>query len=499
MGTAPLTPAPPGGDAAAPPSATRPPSAIRTGIFYSAAHYAGALLTSVAGFLVRLWVPASVFGAAAIVTGVQEYFRAYDGLYRNAVDREVPVHQARGDEAAAEDVLRASYVLLLASLVLESAVLAALALLADDPLMRLAWTAYAVVNLLDGVGQMDRIALKATQRFGAHNRALVLGGLAGSAALVAASYLWGAPGYFGGVAANAAVLFVAYRREMPGPWRLPALGRVTGPVVRRVLAVGSGVALMKLGQQLLFTADRWVVAHHFGIRELGYYSLGLALASRLYLLPQTLAGSFSPRLNGMLGTGRLDEAGVAVEKLQRATCLISACTCGAVILAVEPVVARFLPAYGGAVPAIRMLLAATYFMAMNATSLQVHVGMERTGRGVAAAAVATAGSVAVGGWLAGLGLVGVAAGRAVGLGVYAVAMDLSTRRLLPVRGMVGSALAGAAALAVLLGLLHLWGTLAAAAWLAGYGALSLRALAATFGMRVRDLPAVLRRRRPPPG
>lgn len=475
--------------------APRRGSAIRTGILYSAAHYAAAGLSSVAGLLVRLWVPAAAFGAGAVVTAAQEYFRAYDALYRNAVDREVPGHLARGDEEGARAVVGASYLMLVASLLVESALMVGAGLLTDDPLLRLAWWVYAGVNVLDGINQADRITLKATQRFGAHNRALVLGGLLGSAALIGCSWAWGTRGYFAGVAANAALYFVMYRVLGGAHAGRPTLRGVSGPVLRRVLSVGVLVSALKLSQQLLFTADRWVVVGTLGVRELGYYSLGIAVASRLYLLPQSLVGSFSPRLNAMLATGRMDEAREAVRKLQRASCLVSACSCGVVVVAIGPLVDRVLPEYAGAVPALQVMLAGTYFMAMNATSLQVHVGLGRIRPGVLAALGGAALSAVLGLALVRFGLAGVAAARAAGIAAYAVALDASTRRALDVRGLALPTLAGAAALGLVLALLATAGPLAAAGWLAVFAAWSVRDLMATFHLRAGDLPGLLRRRR----
>jgi O-antigen/teichoic acid export membrane protein len=421
-------------------------SEIRRGFAYAAAHYIAGIITAVSGFVVRIWVPPAVFGATSLVLAVKNYFRAYDGLYRSAIDREVPIHLRGDDVGGAEAIRRTAYRWLTRSLVVESVLLAAAGLLSPAPLVRIAFWVYAVINLLDGVTQADRITLKATQRFGAHNRALTTSGFLAGVVLIALSFAAGTSGYFAGLLGGAAISFVFFRRHIKPLGAKTGKAVPEGPWLKRVLHIGGLIALLKLSQEILFTVDRFVLVRVAGLEELGYYSLGLALAARIYLLPQSFVGSFAPTLNGLVGTGDTDQAGAIVQRLQRMSAALAFLTCGGVILALPPLIAWALPDYSGAVPGIQVLVFGAYWMAINATGVQVHVAFARVRPAVFAALLAVPVSVGAAYALSAYGAIGVAFGRVAALGLYAVLLDWSARRLLNRAGLVFQNVAGAVGL-----------------------------------------------------
>ncbi len=429
---------------------------VRRGFAYALAHYVAGIITALAGFIVRIWVTPAVFGATSIVTALQHYFRAYEGVYRNAIDREVPIHLRAQDVWGAEAVRRTAYRWLILSLALESLLLVVAGLWSPEPLVRAAFWVYAGINLLEGVSQTDRITLKATQRFGVHNRALTASGLVSGILLIALSFAAGTSGYFAGLLAGAAVTFVLFRRHVR------PLGGGTGEPVSRgsrlkqALHVGGLVALLKLVHEVLFTVDRFVLVHVAGLEALGYYSLGLALAGRIYALPQAFVGSFAPELNGLVGVGEIEEAGSIVRRLQRMSALLAFLTCGAAIVALPRLISWILPDYLTAVAAIQILTFGAYWIAMNATGVQVHVAFAKVRPAITAALLAVPVSIVASYSLSTYGATGVAFGRAVALGVYAVLIDRSTLRLLGINGLVYNLVGATVLLGVLLAALF-WG------------------------------------------
>lgn len=466
--------------------------AVLDGFFYVVAHYTQAVLSLAAGFLVRLWVPPAVFGATSVVTGVQGYLHNYDGLYRNAIDREVPVHNGLGNADEADRVLRASYTMLLGSAILESLIFIGVGFFMEEPLLRWTWWVFALANFLEVFNTTDRIALKATLRFRAHNRQLVWGGLAGAILMISLSWMWGAYGYFLALVLSAVAVFAISRAYFAPTWFELFAWPLPRGVVRRILAIGGLVGLLKLAQQLLLTADRYLIAAYLDLEQLGYYSLGIVLAARVHQLPLTLAGSYAPRLNAALGARNWVMARDGAEKLAQTSAIVASCTVGVMLLSLRPVLVRFLPEYAVASTAIEWMLIGSYFIGVNGTSLQVHIGTERIRRAILLAAISAVLGVGSGWLLVGYGLTGVAIGKTIGVAVFVVGLGLSAEHLLATAGLVRWYLVGGAGVFATYGLLSTAGRETAAAGLFLFVLWSVWRLSALLPLPWSRVPALVR-------
>jgi O-antigen/teichoic acid export membrane protein len=201
----------------------------------------------------------------------------------------------------------------------------------------------------------------------------------------------------------------------------------------RLAAGGLPIAAVGITATFIASIDRWMVAGFLGIRAVGEYSLVAMVWSTVNLVPQIVAARTYPRLAE--AWGRTGDLNIVTGLLKESTFVGLALT-GAVVLAIETVVpelvTRFLPAYAGGIPAMRiaapgfLFQAAVYCYAniFNVIGKQQHMLVVQA---VAAGSTvaATAGFLTLG-W----GLKGAALGATLGSCIYCGGLIAATTRLL---------------------------------------------------------------------
>lgn len=270
----------------------------------------------------------------------------------NAMSRDVPAALGRGDASLSSRLASTSLSMTLVGSVLGAAFVASLAALV--PLGVEASLVALVGALLIGQQLYTFVVanLRARVKFPAASRLqLVLSG-AYFVCAVAGVLAFGLWGFVLG-------MLVAYAVTVGTGWRYlqglrPSLDR---DIVRRLVASGLPILLVGVANTVFTTVDRWIVLGRLGQYELGLYSLAIMALNAMALLPQVVSQQVYPRIAfAWAKNGSVPEVEQLVRR-QRVTAqglMIPITVAASVVL--PPLVARFLPEYVEAVPALLVTL-----------------------------------------------------------------------------------------------------------------------------------------------
>jgi Membrane protein involved in the export of O-antigen and teichoic acid len=200
----------------------------------------------------------------------------------------------------------------------------------------------------------------------------------------------------------------------------------------RLALGGLPIAAVGFAATLIASMDRWMVAGYLGVRSVGHYSLVVMAWSTISMVPQIVATRTYPRLAEEWGrTGDLH----ALAGLLKESTWIGLALTAPVVLAVETVVpqlvTRFLPAYQGGIPAMRIAAVGFLFQAVTGCYSNIFNVVAKQQYMLAVQAVAAISTIAVTAGLLsmGWGLEGAAIGATFGSCVYCGGMIAAVRWL----------------------------------------------------------------------
>ncbi|MSQ13338.1 MAG: lipopolysaccharide biosynthesis protein [Dehalococcoidia bacterium] len=445
-----------------------------------------------ASLVTRGLVAVEAFGSYSLVDGLSRYLSAYNGLFRQAISKEVPLHLARGDPKTADNITKAAYTALFFSLAIESVALVSLAIFLTDGLLRLAMLTGAFLNAVDGVAFTDQALLRSTRRFRLVSLAQFPISLVSAGVLLFGSWRFGSEGYFFGLAAASGLRFVIIRlltRQSPlvyVTWRLPRRA------VWQMMRTGLSISLVGLAGSALLTVDRWVIAGYLGSRDLGYYSLGSSMVLSLSLIPISVASVCFPLLTGLVAKRQMEQARLLTGKAQVAIILTLVLVFGSVGLLLRPLISTLLPDYEPALQVYFVVLVEGYLYGAGMLAGFVHLALGRYRTAAAIAASCAILSLALNLVLVRVGLVGVAIGTTIAMGAFAILLNWSADKLLGRHGLQVPTVIGLGLLAGFYACMLTIGTIWAAAYLAAVGGIGLWYLMRILGIDPRRLPASVR-------
>ncbi len=430
--------------------------AIFQGLLYAGTNVISMVLAAVTNFIIRLWIIPEVFGAVNFARGIQAYIFTFNSLFNNALDREIPARLGRNDSEGAAKVQTVCYTWTTIVAGLQSVLYLVLFLFTYEFYLRLTWIILALITLMECYSNMDLISMKATQRFKAHGKALGLCSIGGSLLSIGLCWCFTEGGFFTAMIVVTSLKFIIVR-SFAGKKEISFHSlQLSDATVRRVLSVGSLFLIFKLLQQVMFTVDRYFVAGFFGLKTLGLYSLGSMIMARVNQMPQSLIGSYLPRMIAKLEAGRFDEARRTVEKLQPTCVILNSLLACFFIALVEPLLAWFLPEYLPALSAIQILIIGGGLLSSASVSIQVHVGLCRFRPLIVIALVGCISAIVLCYTLRIWEMAGIATATVLATGIYGICLCFSTRMLLRVKHFITWYLVGGLAL-VYFSFLWYWG------------------------------------------
>lgn len=133
--------------------------------------------------------------------------------------------------------------------------------------------------------------------------------------------------------------------------------------IRSMVFSGLPIVIICIGNVLILSIDRWVVAGSLGRQELGFYGFAFTISNFLSLLPTSISFTLYTKMlhrYGQTNDPRSSEKFVYLPSLVVSYFMSLACVATAVVM---PVFIRFaLPAYAKGIDTVVVLLMAGYFI-----------------------------------------------------------------------------------------------------------------------------------------
>ena len=134
-----------------------------------------------------------------------------------------------------------------------------------------------------------------------------------------------------------------------------------------LLSFRLGAPLIVLGvlSTVFLSVDRWVIATHLGVTQLGYYALGIMACSLVSLIPQSVASVLYSRMLERFGANSDPTSlrGLLINPT-RVVAALMAVIVGMAVLILILVVRFLLPSYSPSVPILTILIPGAFFYAV---------------------------------------------------------------------------------------------------------------------------------------
>ncbi len=380
--------------------------------YYATSTYAARAIAAIRSFINARWLGPEIYGFWGSVTFLVSFGMHLHGGVQEIMARDIPAERSKGRFEAAQRTAQLSftfffYMLLAAAVAIW---IFALRLPAHVPMFtRVGWWVGGFAMLLESLYFFEQRVARAEQRFADVSWGLVIAHIV---SLILTCWLvisYGIYGLFVVAVVTPAVGIWYFRRRAEYRWRL----NWAWPTIQSMLRAGWPILMMTLSFEALRWVDRILVLRFIGTTGFGYYMLGAVVAQCCFIFPEVMASVIEPRLYS--DYAKHQQLSAVREHvwfpLQTLAFIMPAGLAG-LHLFLPIVIGRWLPAYVPGVPAICVLIWASFFMGLTVCTKSVIVAMGEQGRVLPLYWLAIAANLAVSFWLVphGWGLVGIALG-----------------------------------------------------------------------------------------
>lgn len=336
------------------------------------------------------------FGAWNALNLILDYGTFASAGVLQGLDLRLPATTVRGDAAAARRLLAGAWSVVVAGGAL-FALLVVLSLATGHPalLRGLGWKAPLLMlaaALLQLAVQYHGSALRARGRFGAVSGSAAAQALLGGGLGLLLVVRHGIPGLLWGWLAGTLLALAWVRLAAPGVPLGPGSPRDGAALVRGGYVVFAAFLL----SLVLRSVDRLAFLRFGTAEDLGAYSLGLMAAGLVLYLPEAAAAVLYPRI-AAAAEGAIDPAAVRaqVRRAQRALAVLLPPAVAVAMVWVGPALAAWMPRYGGATGAVRLLAVGALLLSASTLPGYWLLGSGRGRTLLAAGLAATAAAAAL--------------------------------------------------------------------------------------------------------
>lgn len=398
-------------------------SAASDAATYAFAVYAAQILTFVGGVVQKGLLGPRLIGDWTLATSLMVFVSILPLGMSSGATMQVPAQRGRGDYRTAAALADSAFSFTIVAFAFGGLLMAAIALVFGQgwsPQLRYGLLLLGLLAPLRSLADCHTLVYQITKRFRAAAAGVLLTGLIVLTAQTAFVYVIGYWGLFLGVAAATAGSLLLWRSMGLAGFRRPAFRfRVERSCLRTLLPIG--VPIMALSQiWLLFMAvDSLLVARLLNATSLGYYALATSVTSYIVLMPKSIATALFSRMQERYAP-RSDAAAIrryATDVQGILALLVLPVLVGGAFFLVPALVRQVLPAFIPGIPALRILAAGSFLIALVNMPMEVlittgrrwgvtsllfaclvvnalanYVAMGVLGEGIRGAAVATASS-----------------------------------------------------------------------------------------------------------
>lgn len=333
-------------------------SALRSRFFKEFLGFGGSTLLEQASRLLSNLAAAAVLGPTVwgtwyLLNLVLRYGTVTQFGVINGMNRQVPLHNGKGEHAQALAVRSTSLGFLTVSNLVICSLAALGAVLFTSGTLRLNVVLTLLLLITQQLVSFTLTSLKASTSFGSVSRLQVLTAVSFPLTILGA-WRFGLPGFIAAQAAVNVLIFMSAALTMPSLYRMTH----DWPAARALIGIGLPIMLVGIADAMFSTVDRWVISSTMGVEPLGVFSLAIMATSALGMLPQVISQQTYPRIAfAWAARGSVEEIRSLASRQRVLSLVLVAAIAVPTFLLAPWGVTRFLPEFESGVPALRMALA----------------------------------------------------------------------------------------------------------------------------------------------
>jgi O-antigen/teichoic acid export membrane protein len=398
------------------------PTAGRTGTASALVSVTAASVLSrgfalIRGVVTARLLPPELYGTATLVSALNGYAQYADLGSSSVAFRELTAAVGTGTDVEVKS--RWLFTFKITSMLAAAVVSLVAAGLTRDAGIRTALLAFPVIGLAAALFWVLLVQAQARGRMHEFSRATALSSIADLVLGIGGTYLFGLPGLLAAFALSPAIAgaWLLSRGHFSGPGRVPAAA------VRSYVWTGLPLVVLGFLDHNLVYVDHLVVLGFFGVRELGIYNVALIASDAVRVIGTAVGAVIGPRL--IQDHARSGSVQAIREHTLLPVHLLACVTPFAIAvvwLGAGYAVPRLYPAYVETLPALRILLIATYLLVCTGGVTTFLFALNKHRRNLLILTPVLALNVVVDVVLvkAGLGIEGVALGSGITYLVYAI-------------------------------------------------------------------------------
>jgi O-antigen/teichoic acid export membrane protein len=403
---------------------------FRDTALYSLANYVAQSLGIVTSVLLRRFMGPFATGVWSILQVILGYCGYASFGTTKAMARDYPYLRGRGEDGKAERLKDLIMTFSMAMSVIPAVAIAVYLLFrwnTLDSLMRYGLVFLTFFLFIQRFYDLVMTLLRSDRKFLVLSALVVLnaaGMLASSAFLIPR---WGLYGQLAGMALVTLVCLAFI--FMVSPYRFS--WRWSWVEIMQELWLGVPLVALSSLVELLKSMDKWIIVKKLGFHELGLYSMAMLANAYVFSAPMMFAHVWYPNLQEAYGKKEnASEIRGYLIKPVLSLAVICPFLCGLAIFAMPSVAAHFLPSFVAGLPAMKIYLSGTLFflIAQFSASFLITLDKHLLNLPITVVAIAISASASLTLLSAGAGLRGVAAGTALGFGVYGLASFAAAMR-----------------------------------------------------------------------
>lgn len=136
-------------------------------------------------------------------------------------------------------------------------------------------------------------------------------------------------------------------------------------IVRKIFYLGFPIIILGFLDLLFITTDRWLIASFLGIKQVGYYSLGIMISGIYNLIPGTISSTINQRLVQNFSSNNNDENTKIITKSMLIMKLIMLIIINIGVFFLPLIIYYFLPKFINSVDVVIVFIFSSYFYSIS--------------------------------------------------------------------------------------------------------------------------------------
>lgn len=337
---------------------------LKDATIYALSSYGAQFFDIVNGILLRRFLGPANMGIWSFLQVIQNYAKHAGLGVTTATARDVPYYLGKGDTEKANEIKNLVFTFTFFTSLIAAAGIVIYALLRRETYSQpiiLGLIVVAAIVVLQRIYNLYVVLLRAYKEFIFAGKLNVVSSIVTLSMTVLLVWKFQLYGFFAGLILHYLIVLLFILKQKPYRFSL----FFDWKKLRPLLNLGTAMLIADILRTVIVSIDRIMIAKFLGFTALGYYSVALMANNYLYALPNMLGIIFFPHFQEVFAKN--DDPRDLEKYLREPTLCVAyvfPLLMAAVWIGSEWLIPVLLPQYINGIPALRLLVLASYFTAL---------------------------------------------------------------------------------------------------------------------------------------